>query len=386
MRVLVIAKDFPSEGRPDAGVFVLRQIQALARLGFEFRVVRVVPHAPAWTEKWRHYRAIPPNDVVDGIGVETIRAIMPPRMLGFEYLPLQVDGPIRKIVAGFRPDVIQGHFLVPSGQLAVRYGVPSVITAHGSDAYDWVWRRPGLQRAARQAISGASAVVAVSDFVRDKVRALYDRDVHVIHNGADESLFGAGGQTAARRKLGIAADRFVVSFVGHAGRVKGAFDLIDAVARLGDLRPMLLLAGPDPGKNEELRIAAAESRADVRLCGTLEQRAVAEIVAASNVFCLPSYREGLPAVVCEAMLSGRPVIATHVGGIPEIVTEGVTGYLVSPGNVELLSKQVRALAENPALAILMGEKGRAFARRHLTWTSNAAAYATLFARAANAAA
>ncbi|HEX8828823.1 MAG TPA: glycosyltransferase, partial [Xanthobacteraceae bacterium] len=125
MRVLIIAKDFPAPGQPRGGVFVLRQAQALAELGHEIQVVRIVPHAPPWTPKWRSYRAIPERYTIEGIAVHSIRAFFPPRMLAMEYLPLQVDGAIRRIIADFAPHVLHAHFLIPFGQLAVRQGLPT---------------------------------------------------------------------------------------------------------------------------------------------------------------------------------------------------------------------------------------------------------------------
>jgi teichuronic acid biosynthesis glycosyltransferase TuaC len=377
VRVLIIAKDFPCAVRPDAGIFVLRQVQALATLGFEPLVVRVVPRAPAWTDKWRGYRSIPDRDVVEGVAVRTIRAFVPPRMVGFEYLPLQVDAPLRQIANEFRPDLVHGHFLIPSGQLAVRCGVPSVITAHGSDAYDWAWRRRGLRRAAVEGIQRATEVVAVSEFVGERVRALFDRTVRVVHNGADERLFAPADRAGARRELGIPVDRFVVSFVGGAVRTKGAFDLVVAAAQLRDLSPLLLIAGPNESR-EDLARRAEEGGVDVRWCGTVAHAQLARILAAADVSCLPSYREGLPASVCEAMLAARPVVATPVGGIPEIVTDGVNGYLVPPGSTDDLARRLRQLAENPALAVLMGERAHRYAQQHLTWSANARAYAALY--------
>lgn len=380
MRVLVIAKDFPSQVQPNQGIFVLRQMQALVALGYEVLVVRIVPRAPAWTEKWRTYRAIPDRDVVEGISVRTIRPIVLPRMLGFEYLPLQIDGALRKIVADFAPDVAHGQFLIPSGQLAVRYGIPSIVTAHGSDAYDWAWRRPGLRRAALEGLQRAAIVVAVSDFIRRHVRKLVERDVRVVYNGADEKVFFPGERDAAREQLDIASHRFVIAFTGHPARPKGAFDLLGAVARMNGIRPVVLLAGPS-FTDHRLVSAIQESEVDARLYGIVGQSTVARILAAADVFCLPSYREGLPASVCEAMLSGLPIVSTPVGGIPEIVSDGLRGYLVPPGRVDLLAERLGQLARNSTLATSMGEAAYRFAVENLTWTLNARRYSELYEEA-----
>ncbi|MGC1380823.1 MAG: glycosyltransferase [Candidatus Baltobacteraceae bacterium] len=376
MRLLFIAKDFPAPEQPRSGVFVLRQAQALARLGHEIRVVRVVPRAPAWTAKWRAYRAVPDRYAIEGIGVETIRALFPPRMLAMEHLWLQVGPALRRSIAAFQPHIVHAHFLIPSGQLAVRQALPTVVTAHGSDAYDWAWRRPGLRRAAAEAVSRASLVVAVSAYIADHVRALARREVHVVYNGADEGVFKPADREAARVELGLPPERFVIAFTGGAAQAKGVFDLLQAAAALSDLRPLLLVAGLDP--RDSLDAAIAARGVETRTYGVLAQADLARLLTAADVFALPSYREGLPASLCEAMLCGRPAVATPAGGIPEILRDGEAGYLVAPGAVDALSARLRAIARDPAEAARMGDAALRFARDHLTWRINADRYDALY--------
>jgi teichuronic acid biosynthesis glycosyltransferase TuaC len=385
MRVLVITKDFPAPGQPEGGIVVIRQVQALAKLGYEILVVRIVPHAPALTPKWRAYRDVPEQYVIEGVPVRTIRAFLGPRMLGMEFLPLQVGAAVRRISAQFVPAIVQAHYLIPSGHIAAHQPAPVVLTAHGSDAYDWAWRRPGLRRAAVEGIVRAEAVVAVSAFIRERVRALVDREVAVIYNGANEDVFAPASPGDARRALGIDAGRFVIAHTGRPPRNKGAFDLLAAARQLARFEPLLLFAGPDAG-DAELQGAIRSAGVEGRVLGMLEHRELARVLSAANVFCLPSYREGLPLAVCEAMLSARPVVASTVGGIAEIVADGDSGYLVSPGDVELLAQRLAQLAVDPEKGRAMGERAYAFAREHLTWQTNAAAYDRLYRRVHDAAA
>lgn len=378
MRVLVISKDFPAPGLPEDGIVTLRQARALADLGHEILVARVVPLAPPVTRKWSGYGSIPPVYSIEGIECRTLRALFPPRMIAMEYLPLQVGSALRRLAREFRADLVHAQCVIPSGQLAVDLGAPAVVTAHGSDAYDWAWRRPGLTRAARYGLQRAAAVVAVSNFIRDRVRALVDRRVDVIPNGADERVFFPSDPIAARGELGIARERFVVLFAGGPPKIKGAFDLIAAAALLRSLNPLLLFAGPQEYESQVLK-ASSDAQIDARFCGMLDHAALARTMAACDVFSLPSYREGLPLVLCEAMLSGRPIVATPVGGIPEILSDGVNGYLVPPGDVALLAERLRCIASARDEAVRMGRAGRAFAVERLTWASNARAYDSLFA-------
>lgn len=378
MRLLIVAKDFPSPSSPYAGIFVLRQALALAELGFDPLVVRVVPFAPPIGDKWRAYRSIPASDCVEGVPVQTIRAIFLPRMLASEFLPIQVAPALRKVAARFRPDIVHAHFLIPSGQIAARLPFPTVVTAHGSDAYDWALRRPGLRAAACEAIRRADKVVAVSDFIRNRVAGLVNQrvDVEVIYNGADERVFEPTPKLQARRELDIPPDRFVIAFTGRPTHAKGIYDLVEAAARLRHIRPIVLVAGPLP--SPDLRATIERLNVDVVALGMLSHEALARAIAASDVFCLPSYNEGLPASICEAMLAARPIIATPVGGIPEILKDGVTGYVAPVGDPRALARRLHRLAMDPTERERLGTNALAFAREHLTWRVNAQRHEQLY--------
>src|SRR5690348_13157068 len=125
MRILVLPIEFPTDSRPFAGIFILRCAQALRELGHEIEVLRIAPLAPPIGAKWKGYASLPAIEHVDGIAVRTIRAVIPPRRIGMEYLPAQVYGAVAREIARFRPDVLHANFLIPSGQVAVRHAVPT---------------------------------------------------------------------------------------------------------------------------------------------------------------------------------------------------------------------------------------------------------------------
>lgn len=381
MRILVLPKEFPSAAAPQAGIFILRRVQALRDLGHEIRVLRIVPAAPPVTAKWRTYAAIPRDELVESIPVRSIRAVFPPRMIGMEFLPLQVHAAVAREVARFRPDVLHASFLIPCGQIAVRQRVPSVVTAHGGDAYAWPKRRPGLLAAAREAIEKAARVTAVSSYIAGCVREIAQREVDVIWNGADERFFFPRDRAQARAELDIAPDRFVVAFAGNLLRAKGIFDLVQACAHLRDRRLLLLAAGAGPDQSE-LRTAADRARIDMRLLGRLDQSDIARLYAAADAVALPSYNEGMPNVVCEAMLSQRAVIASTAGGIPEIVENGKTGLLITPGDTAQLRAALERIAADEELRSALARRARAFACEHLTWRVSARGYDRVLREAA----
>ncbi|NJM97827.1 MAG: glycosyltransferase family 4 protein [Phormidesmis sp. RL_2_1] len=150
-------------------------------------------------------------------------------------------------------------------------------------------------------------------------------------------------------------------FLGRVGQRKGAFDLIKAWAQLPTEclnKSQMILAGDgelDYAQNliEKLNLAAS-----VKLAGWINGLQRNQLLQASNVFILPSYNEGLPMAMLEAMAWGLPVISTPVGGIPEMVDPQKTGYLVNPGDIQGLTKAMRTLIEDASLRAAMGHSAR----------------------------
>jgi len=361
---------------------ILRRVEALRELGHEISVVRIVPQAPPFNEKWRGYRSIPAAEEIEGIPVRTIRAFFPPQQLGMEFIPWQVHRAIRREINRFSPDVLHASFIIPCGQVAVRQDIPTVVTAHGSDAYRWPYRRPGLMRAAREAITKATRVTAVSGYIGRCVQSIAQRDVEIIWNGGDERFFYPRERLESRAALELPADRFIVAFAGNILRAKGVFDLIEAVSALKKFAPIVLVAGSGP-EEQGLRELALRQGVDLRILGRLPQDGVSQMFGAADAVALPSYNEGLPNVVCEAMLSGRAVVASTVGGIPEIVAHERTGLLIGPGQIAELTAAFTKIATDPQARIAMERAARDFAAANLTWRISARRYDRVLRAAAS---
>ena len=377
MRILVISDLFPSPAQPQKGIFVLRQLQQLAAMGNELLVVRAVPVAPPFSRKWNQYRSLPSRYTFEGISVRVLRAVMPPRLIGIELLRPQLLGRLRETIAAFRPDVIHAQCLIPAGLLAVDLGVPTVVTAHGSDAYDLPWRRQDLRRAAARVAVSADIVVGVSNFIADQVRKLGRHKIVTIFNGADERLFHPAERHEAKLALGISPGQPVIVFPGGLSRAKGFVELVRAASGLRDLKPMLVLAGDDHGREGAQRVLEDE-RLDYRVLGMVSQSELAKAFQAAEVITLPSHREGLPAVLCEAMLAGRAVVATSVGGIGEIVADGTTGCLVRSEDPDALAKALRRILEDAGFRASLETAAYSFAINSLTWRINAMQYEAVY--------
>jgi glycosyltransferase involved in cell wall biosynthesis len=227
-------------------------------------------------------------------------------------------------------------------------------TVHGPDEFD----NPELLKL-REKISHASFVVAVSSYGRSQLYRWADhRDwgkVQVVHCGVDEGFLGGAPVPPPE------APRLVC--VGRLSAQKGHLLLLEAAARLAadGTRFEILLVGDGPLRaavEEQVRRLGLQDR--IRLGGWMDAGQVREAILAARAFVLPSFAEGLPVVLMEALALGRPVISTAIAGIPELVLPGVTGWLVPAGSVEALVPAMReALEASPARLAELGRAGAA---------------------------
>ncbi|MEV0295249.1 glycogen synthase [Nocardia sp. NPDC050710] len=298
-------------------------------------------------------------------------------------------------------DVVHSHtwYTGLAGHLAATlYGMPHVLTAHSLEP-----RRPwkaeqlggGYRLSSwseRNAIEHADAVIAVSQGMRHDVLDAYptlDPDrVHVVHNGIDAALWHPGPVAAGARpvldELGVSADRPMVAFVGRITRQKGVGHLLAAAREFDPEIQLVLCAGAPDTKQLEVETAAAVAELQQRRGNVfwvremLPTEQIRQILAAATVFVCPSVYEPLGIVNLEAMACATAVVASDVGGIPEVVTDGVTGRLVHYDPVAALDYEralaaaVNEVARDPILAAEFGTAGRARAIAEFDWSNIAA--------------
>jgi colanic acid/amylovoran biosynthesis glycosyltransferase len=233
-------------------------------------------------------------------------------------------------------------------------GPPYSITFHGPEEFD-----APRQLALREKIQHASFVVAISEFTRSQLyRWAESADwckIHVIHCGLDEMFLSAATTPIQERP------RLVN--VGRLSEQKGQLLLIEAAALLCQqgLDFELVIVGDGSLRDElERRIDQHGMRSRVRITGFLDNHGVRRELEAARALVMPSFAEGLPVVIMEALALGRPVIATHIAGIPELVEPGRHGWLVPAGAVEpLAAAMTAALAAETVDLEAMGRAGAA---------------------------
>lgn len=253
---------------------------------------------------------------------------------------------------------LHAHFGTNTAEVAMLTralgGPPYSFTVHGPEEFDSP-QALGLQ----QKIRGAHSVVAISSFGRSQLWRWADladwAKVQVVHCGLDAAFFGGRAEPPS-----IAA-RLVC--VGRLCEQKGQLLLIEACARLHaeGLRFELVLAGDgDMRPQVEAAIARHGLGTSVHITGWVDSNRVREEIAAARALVLPSFAEGLPVVLMEALAVGRPVLSTYVAGIPELVRDGVEGWMFEAGSVEAAAQAMRRCLEAPAEVLqAMGEAGRA---------------------------
>jgi glycosyltransferase involved in cell wall biosynthesis len=281
---------------------------------------------------------------------------------------------LARLIRRERPQILHTHTAKAGavGRLAAllagRARPPIIVhTFHGHVLRGYFSRpQAAAFRLLERSLARASTVlVAVSPEVRDDLVALRvapPERFAVVRLGIelDERVgIDAARRTEARRLLGIGPERFVVGWIGRMTGVKRTEDVLLAFRRLRDLGidACLCLVGDGPDRRTvERRAHDLGVMRNTLFLGFQEE--VAPFYAAFDALILPSLNEGTPVSAIEALAAGRPVVATRVGGVPDVVRDGVDGFLTPPGAVDELARRLAELAADPRLRLQMGSAGR----------------------------
>jgi glycosyltransferase involved in cell wall biosynthesis len=350
MKIAVVTRYFPSSAEPWQGRSAYQTLRVLARKA-DVRVFYPNAHYPSLLKpRSRSYDQLdasfsPPDVMASYYNFPALPVLSRP-LNG--WLATRVLLPH---VRAFAPDLIFSCFLYPDGYAALKIAralsVPVVVQSIGSDI-----NRIGDPISAlltRKVLREADSIVTVSSHLCAQAIEMgaAPQTTRAVVNGCDLSVFHPMNRSEARRKLGLSQEAEIVVYIGRMDVMKGLRELVEAASLLRSSRPNLQVymvgAGPDRSLIESA--IQAQSAADcIHVLPACAFDDVAVWMAASDLVTLPSYMEGCPNVVLEALACGRPVVATRVGGIPEILSAAY-GELVPPQDSGALAQALASVLD-----------------------------------------
>jgi glycosyltransferase involved in cell wall biosynthesis len=337
LKVLLFTNLFPSSWEPSRGIFNLRRFKGMSQF-CDIRVVAPVSFRKRIARPMEFFR--PPSDRFERIEASYPTNWTVPRVLAPFHardMFLSVRSHVRELRRRFPFDAIVGAFAYPDAVVAARlakeFDCAFVALVMGSDINDLA-QRPSLKNQIRGALRDARAVIALSGALKERVVELgvpEDR-VFVQHNSVCGKEFAIRDRVAARKELGMDPEGQLACFIGNLAHEKGPDVLIEALVRMGARSKSLHVAFVGDGAMRaelEKRTRTLGLADKVTFTGRCRPERVPLWISASDVVCLPSRREGCPNVVLEALACGRPVVASAVGGVPELLSQS-NGVLVAP--------------------------------------------------------
>lgn len=318
MRVAVLTTSYPRYPGDAAGRFVADAVEHVRRRGVHVEVVG--------PEQFRGFGLTYGHGVLGNIRRRPWLALFVPAMVAS----------FQRAARDTNADLLHAHWLLPAGWVAFRTGKPYVVTVWGTDIE--LARR--LPRLARGILSGARLVIAPSTAVADSVRRLGASEVRVIPSGVD--LPADVGEEASPPE---------VLYAGRLSPEKGVLELVHAADGM-----KLVVAGDGP-----LRVRVPDA------LGFVPHDELQRLYARAAVVACPSRREGFGVACLEAMAHARPVVASDVGGLRDLVVDGETGLVVPPRRPEALRAALERLLGDKELRRRLGAAGRERAREHFSW-------------------
>lgn len=393
MNLLLIPASYPHPGAGWAGAFNEHSARALQKSGHHVEVLVPRPYAPrllAFNDRWRSHIVTPRGQLQRGIRVHrptypalpwVFRSFWPARTVFSRPTARTLHRAV-----GF--NAILSFDLAGAGGLAWRLGkdlgIPACGWATGSDIrHD---PRSLVGRSVRKTLKELDLVFYQSRELRSLGAALLGtraellpEDRHIVQpRGVSEPACFAGEEVrqGIRSSLGVAEEEVVILYLGRMARGKGVFELVDAFSRWarGGTNLVLLLVGSRPGHDDtpqlENRIRSLPVAGRIRILPGCEPGRIWDYFRAADVFAFPSFREGMPNSLLEAMLSGLPAVAFSIPSVQEITRFGKGLIEVPPFDFSSFGDALLKLAMDRTSRQEIGERGRAIVREHFSVDRN----------------
>lgn len=349
-KIVVVTPEFPSREEPYRGRPIYQMLQCLQEHA-DIRVLCPWARYPDWLRPvhFEHHKPSP----------EDCSRELRAHYFGYPAIP-GFTRPVNGIMCGrylmpfvreLQPNAVLNFWLYPEGYAAVavgrKLGIPVIVGSIGTDLNRIA--DPMTNWLTRSTLQRASFVITKSRHLRYRAleMGVKPERARTVLNGCNTKLFHPRDRMTARQELGVARNAELVAFVGRIETTKGIRELFEAIAILSRSRPELCAAyiGDGPGLAPlQEQASLGNLRGRFIFAHSCSPDRVAQWLAAANLLALPSYAEGCPNVIIEALSCGRPVVATDVGGIPELV-DARCGVLVRPHDVNDLVKGIDTLLD-----------------------------------------
>lgn len=346
IKVLAISHMYPSDFNRIFGIYVQELIKKLVQQNCEVKVVSPVPKMPFlvkyFKNKWKNYSKIPLKTVCEEAKIYHPRYLEFPKNLFFSSSGKRMYTGIEKLVdeiyENFKFDIVHAHFLFPDGytgmKIAQKYKKPLIVTIYGSDILIFPYRSKKSFNNTAEILKESSKIIAFGENIENKCLEEFNiskEKIKVLYNGYDPGKFDFNKSKRKREKENIK-----ILFVGNMLETKGIFDLLKAITIIREQNYKLFkkilwtfIGDGDDIKKLKKQIQKYHLQNNVKIVGRIPHQETAQYMNNSDFIILPSWSEGVPTVLVEAMACGLPVIATTVGEIPKMVNQN-TGILVQP--------------------------------------------------------
>lgn len=387
VRVLFVTNMFPNERNIQQGIFVWELANAVKSLGHDIRVVSIEP-VLAWPfNKLNVYQHQVANGEVPAFDcIIRHEVIQFPRNIGvcFRYRAWAAVllKKIETMWPGWRPNIVHSHTLIPGGlvarEMCGKLCVAHVSTSHGADTRVHM-KRCKTRAAIKRMLSQGHYVVGVGQPVVDALRPLakYPDRIRRIYNGVNiDTLRPANVQLRQRF-----ARRRIILGMGNLVKTKGFDLLIRAFAAVAGDFPawdLVIVGGGVQWRNLVQAVRQLDLAGRVHFTGPLPHAEAMEWMELCDIFCLPSWSEGLGIVYLEAMACGKPVIGVTGQGIDPIIRENATGLLTEPKSIDSLVSALRRLMMEDMTRMQMGRAGKELIHENFTWDMCARQYVKLY--------
>ncbi|PKG22287.1 teichuronic acid biosynthesis protein TuaC [Niallia nealsonii] len=378
MKVLWVTSAYPSDKQPGNGVFHETQVQELKKQGIEVTVICPVPyHSPILRLLKKKYQLTPTSSIYErnGITVYSPKYTAYPGQLRWS----QPDQRIAKaVLAAIKEnnltfDLLHAHFAMPSGgacrRVAKEIKKPWVLTLHGSDVHIYPSFSKGAEKIFCKTVLSADKVITVGKNLADKAKDKTGRDSIVLPIGIDLSKFSHPliSKRHVKKQLNLPEDKKIIIFVGRLVKEKGIFELAESLAYLAK-DTVVFFIGDGPG-GEGLKQHPMYNK-QLFLLGQMENERIVDYMYASDIFALPSYSEGMPTVIIEAISLKIPVVCTRVGGVPDLFGK-YKDKLIEPKSVKSLAVRLNEYLTKQEVASTLCEELYEHVQKHYGAKKNA---------------